>query len=178
MLFPGHGTKGPLKANETMYVHPLRMSLSSDLIPLLSALLQNILTLPSAPPHSPSTQSTLASLDSDLVASTTYSTATTQQILTAHILLTVLSSSLPSSALSISGSALPASTSTGTSQQHAMLVQELKQVVTTKLKESALVQQGGGVDEKDVTRALYACVAKKLLMLDWSAGVQVVKFNL
>jgi hypothetical protein len=59
-----------------------------------------------------------------------------------------------------------------------MLVQELKQVVTTKLKESALVQQGGGVDEKDVTRALYACVAKKLLMLDWSAGVQVVKFNL
>ena len=34
-----------------------------------------------------------------------------------------------------------------------------------------------GVSEKDITRALYGCVAKKLLVIDRSGGGQVVRFS-
>jgi hypothetical protein len=52
-------------------------------------------------------------------------------------------------------------------------MQKLKEVVFERLKSDPIP----GVGEKDVTRALYGCVAKKLLMIDRSGGGQVVRFN-
>jgi len=81
------------------------------------------------------------------------------------------------SSTSASGSALSGSTST----KYAIPLQKLKEVVSEKLKTGTGdggVGIGSGFGEKDVTRALYGCVAKKLMAIDRGGGGQVVRFNL
>lgn len=79
---------------------------------------------------------------------------TTQQILTAHLLLTLLSSP----------------------PNFSMPLNKLKELLSSKVKGdgSASTNLLGG---QVTTRALYACVAKKLVKIERGGGEQVVKFD-
>lgn len=72
--------------------------------------------------------------------------ATTQQILIAHLLLTLLSAG----------------------PTFAMGLNKLKEAVSSKV---------GGIAGQGVTRALYGCVAKRVLKIERGGGEQVVKFD-
>lgn len=138
----------------------LYYSALTQLFLISSTLLQNILTLPSAP-SSPSTLSTLASVSIDNEVLST--TSTPVQIITAHILLTLLSPP-----------PLSSSTTKHThAHAHALPLQALKETVSHRLHDSPR----SGVSEKDVTRALYSAIAKKLLVIDRGGGGQVVRFS-
>lgn len=54
-----------------------------------------------------------------------------------------------------------------------MPMQKLKEAVGERLKDDPRP----GVGERDVTRALYGYVTKKLLVIDRAEGGQVVKFS-
>lgn len=107
-----------------------------------SAYLQSLSDM-SPSPTSPSVSSvSLASVGAP-------ATPTSQQILTAHLLISLLSSpplfSLP--------------------------LNKIKDLLANK------ASSGGGIRETGTTRILYGCVAKRLLKIDRSAGEQVVKFD-
>ncbi|KAH0589334.1 hypothetical protein H2248_005094 [Termitomyces sp. 'cryptogamus'] len=80
----------------------------------------------------------------------TSATPTSQQVLTAHLLISLLSSP-PEFSLSLN---------------------KVKNLLAIK------ASSGGGVGATGTTRILYGCVAKRLLKIDRSGGEQVVKFDL
>jgi hypothetical protein len=112
-----------------------------------SALLQTLSSSTAAPP-SPSDTSMLSSFS--LASDVPLDQPTSQQVMTAHLMLVLLSSA-PNYSMSLN-----------------------------KIKEALATTTPNGESSSGTThmRALYACVAKKLIKIERGKGEQVVKFDI
>ncbi|KAG6891730.1 hypothetical protein C0992_006150 [Termitomyces sp. T32_za158] len=152
MIMPGfllfdtsHGDPGsqPPRAKETMCVVDPTFGPFVDRLPsIISAHLQSLSDM-SPSPTSPS----VSSVSSTSVGAP--ATPTSQQILTAHLLISLLSSP----------------------PRFSLPLNKVKDLLADK------ASSGGGIGATGTTRILYGCVAKRLLKIDRSGGEQVVKFD-
>ncbi|KAF7376034.1 hypothetical protein MSAN_00018200 [Mycena sanguinolenta] len=134
----GNGSKPPL-AKETMHAFPLHILL--PLMFLYSAHLQTIAAL-TPTPASPST--TISSLTAPAPTA-----PTPQQILTAHLLLSLLN----------------------TGPQFSMPLNKVKESLAAKASTSG--GAGNVLGGQSTTRVLYGCVAKRLVKIERGAGEQI-----
>ncbi|KAG6862285.1 hypothetical protein C0995_015982 [Termitomyces sp. Mi166 len=113
--------------------------------PRAREIIAHLLSLSTMPPSL--TSPSVSSVSSISVG--TSATPTSQQILTAHLLISLLSSP----------------------PEFSLPLNKIKDLLAIK------ASSGGGAGVTGTTRILYGCVAKRLLKIDRSGGEQVVKFD-
>lgn len=152
----------PRKAKEMMYVSPFSLEAQSHL--KFSAHLQTLSAFPLSPTPSPLSS---PSLSSHSGAAGGPSKPSSQQILTAHLLLALLNSP----------------------PHFSMPLGAVKDVLAARAQSDMRKGEGGEVREREkgaitivsgqnTTRALYALVAKRLVKIERGGGEQIVKFDL
>ncbi|KAF8591337.1 hypothetical protein K439DRAFT_995481 [Ramaria rubella] len=135
---------------------------AKDTLMVLQAIAAQPIPDPSSPGSSPSSRSTLSSL---LGIETLPASSTPHQIMTAHVLLSLLTA--PSHGMPLTALKTLLASKTAVPSPGPEAGRQAKQ--TAAVMGASAAQAG--------TRALYGCVAKKLVKIDRGGGEQIVRFD-
>ena len=139
----GSGGSRPLRAKETMYGSHLSHQKCTYYLVFPSAHLHALAAQDPLP-----TSPTASSLSS--ITATTSQSPTSQQVLTAHLLVALLEAT----------------------PQYALPLAKVKEILSAKGERGiAVIGSGASI------RVLYGCVAKRLVKIDRGGGEQIVRFD-